>query len=306
MKLNRILFVLMVFYAVNCFAQDIKWTRIEFEKNVSVSVPEGFLVDMGAYYLRGKGRIIYQNSDFLIELDVYDYADPKRAVRNFVSDAWSVEKAETNKVIARRFIYNESPVLDFVLVGTDKYYYKFRIQTENTNNPKVLRFIDSIKIEGKSAFPQNTESAVTDETTVSFSNLKTSSEIKFAESRNTTDINEYKKASSIDEIKKQDAKAEKYSRLPFIVGKSNLFHNLVGSMIARKDLGKVLVKVVLKADGNTGEVAIFSTAEEKITRGIFKQVKKRKFVPAQIDGKNADYIEIIECDLDFSSGKVLN
>jgi hypothetical protein len=302
MKLSRILFVLMVFYAVNCFAQDIKWTRIEFEKNVSVSVPEGFLVDMGAYYLRGKGRIIYQNSDFLIELD----ADPKRAVRKFVSDTWSVDTVETNKVIARRFIYTDSPKLDFVLVGTDKYYYKFRIQTENTDDPKVLRFIDSIKIEGKSAFPQNTESAVTDETTVSFSNLKTSSEIKVAESLNRSDTNEYKKASSIDEIKKQDTKPVKYSRLPLIVGKSSLMQNLIGSIIARKDLGKAVIKVLLKSDGNTGEVTIFSTADEKTTKEIFKQVKNRRFVPAQIDGKNADYVEILEYDLDFSSGRVLN
>jgi hypothetical protein len=304
MKFTKSVFFIFILVTI-CSAQE-KWTRIEFEKNVSVSIPEGFLVDMGAYYLRGKGRIIYQNSDFLIELDVYDYADPKRAVRKFVSDTWSVDTVETSKVIARRFIYTDSPKMDFVLAATDKYYYKFRIQTENTNNPKVLRFIDSIKIEGKSAFPQNTESAVTDETMVSFSNLKTSSEIKVAESLNRSDTDEYKRTSSIDEIKKQDTKPVKYSRLPFIVGKSNLMQNLIGSIIARKDLGKVLVKVTLKSDGNTGEVTIFSTADEKTTKEIFKQVKNRRFVPAQIDGKNADYVEIIECDLDFSSGRVVN
>jgi hypothetical protein len=72
-------------------------------------------------------------------------------------------------------------------------------------------------------------------------------------------------------MKKQDTKPVKYSRLPLIVGKSSLMQNLIGSIIARKDLGKVLVKVTLKSDGNTGEVTIFSTADEKTTKEIFKQ-----------------------------------
>jgi uncharacterized protein with FMN-binding domain len=269
-------------------------------------VPDGFLVDMGTYYPKGKGRIIYHSSDFLIELDVYDYADPKLAVKKFVSDAWSLDKIETDEAIARRFIDDlYSPKLGFVLVGTSKYYYKFRVQTGNMDDPRVLRFVDSIKIEGKSAFPQNIKFAITDEIPVSFSGLTTSTEIKTAENQKIKEREEYIKIASINEIKEQVSEQKKYSRLPFFIGVKLGYKDFVYQMIAKKDLGKVAARVLLKANGEIGEIEIFSKSDEKTTRTIVNQIRKMKFVPAQINGKNVDYIDVIEYDLDFSGRKIL-
>jgi hypothetical protein len=310
MKRLNYIGITILLLTFGCFAQETKWTRIEFEKTVSVSVPDGFLVDLENFYLSSTGRIIYNCSDFEIEIVIYDYYQPRVAVRDHIENATRREKYETDDVIARRFIYTfQEPRLnqDAVIVGTNKYYYKFRVFTKNLEHPYVRRFINSIKINGKSAFPQNIESTTAAENVIRDSDLKTSSEIKLASKRKVNKIAEYAKVASIDEIYKQEVSEKKYSRLPFFVGDEISIDSFFSQSMQRKDYGRLAVCVLLKADGTLGIINIFSISNEKVVKTAIKFIQKLKFVPAQIDGKNADFVKIWDVDLDLGgNGKVIN
>jgi hypothetical protein len=54
-----------------------------------------------------------------------------------------------------------------------------------------------------------------------------------------------------------------------------------------KEIGKVTVGVSFSETGEVGKIALFSTVEEKYIKPIVKSIRHARFIPAQIDAKNA-------------------
>jgi hypothetical protein len=284
MKLNKILFLVIILAAVNCFAQETKWTRIEFEKTVSVSVPDGFLVDVEKNSGDRKFRIMYYIKDFQIELNIYKSDYSKQSVNNYRMETNDSEKIEVEKIIARRLI---STMYDLksnvVVIGTKKLFYNLRVQMKSEDDPIAMQFINSIKINGKIAFPQKSENI--SEVAILDSTLKTSSEIQSAWNRVVSKSEEYTNASSIKEIMKQTNPTEKYLREPIFI--ENPYYSISKNIIPEilsillsgnrgKDLGKIAASVKLLANGETGEIKIFSTADKKMTKFVVRAIRGLK------------------------------
>jgi Gram-negative bacterial TonB protein C-terminal len=296
MKLSRVLFVAMIFCAMNCFAQETKWTQINFEKTVSVSVPDGFLVDMEKNDKDRTYRIFYCGKDFQVWLSVFKHNYSKDKVKHYKMNSNDSEYAEIDKVVARRLISDTSEIkLNMVLIGTKKYYYEFRVNMQNTDSINAKRFIDSVRIKGKQAFPQKIESLST-EKVVSDLDLQTSSEVFNALNRKVDESEEYKKCATLDELLKEFVRLrEKDISLPIILEQPTNFlpNQYISDFSAGKDLGEVTVSVLMKANGEMGEISVFSTSDEIITKSVVKVIRSVKFLPARLDGVNVDYNYVI-------------
>jgi hypothetical protein len=309
MKLNKFLLLITMLAAMSCFAQETKWTRIEFEKSVSISVPGSFLVSLDNNFAKEKFRITSQNSKFLFTLSVFSFDSTKVLVDNFRMTSNDSERLEVDKIVVRRLIYNPSVTTMsrlVILIGTNNYYYNLELKIPNSGFDLVSTVSRSIEINGKPVFSKNVDS-VKPENIINAADLKTSDEIKIAESRKLLLSEEYKKVFSIDEIKKSNALTVKYSRLPFFLETQSSSEDFQSEIFAKKDFGKVIVRVLLKGNGEFGAINVYSTSDEKTVKKIVKLIQRTRFVPAQINAENVDYFHIWEFDLDFSrSGKIIN
>jgi hypothetical protein len=309
MKLSRILFVLMGFYAVNCFAQDIKWTRIEFEKTVSVSVPEGFLVDMEKQnvFVSQKLSVFSSNGDFWFSLKIRDYVNPKRSVIGYRADSNDSERFSSDQAVAKRLIFNKGSFIENkILIGTKRTYYEFNIRIPNNGQARVLalKLIDSIKLGEKTPFPQSIEKA--DVTTVLLeSDLKTSPEVLAAYRREFVENEDFTRVMTATEIiNLQKAENREFSRQVILIdNRFGVAKDRIGQNITLK--GKILVAALFKADGSLGEIKAFYTSDEKTAKAVIKEGKKTKFIPAQVSGKKVDSFHFQLIDLDLLGDKNL-
>jgi hypothetical protein len=305
MKLNKTLFSVILLAAITCFAQDANRTQIEFEKTVSVSVPDGFLVDAEKNDNNRKYRILYYKGNFQIELIVYKSDNSKNEIYRYPVHANDSETVETDKVVARRLIFSEYYFKsNTILISTKKYFYNFRVQMKNQDDPTALRFINSIKINGKSAFPQKVEPTTTTEISMLDTELKTSPEVMAALNRRVIESDEYIKAASSDEIMKNPKlTTANYTSQPIFIEEpfALVMKKLIPQMLSGKSLGEVTVSLQLLANGEIGQVSVFSTADEKTTKMVVRSMRAIKFIPAQIDGKNADYYFFIKNNLNLTN-----
>jgi Gram-negative bacterial TonB protein C-terminal len=296
MKLSRILFIVISFCAVTCFAQEAKWTRIEFEKTVSVSVPDGFLVDMEKNDKNRKYRIFYCRKDFQVWLSVFNHNYSKDEVKHYKMNSNDSEYAEIDKVVARRLISDTSKIkLNMILIGTKKYYYEIRLHMQNTDSIDAKRFIDSVRINGKQAFPQKLD-LLGNEKVVSDFNLQTSVEVLNILNRKIDESEEYNQFATLNELLKEAVQIrEKDISLPIILEQPSQFlpDQYTAEFSAGKNLGEITTSVLIKANGEMGKISVFSTANEIITKAVVKAIRSIKFLPAKLDGVNVDYNYVI-------------
>jgi Gram-negative bacterial TonB protein C-terminal len=309
MKLTRILFVVIILSAVNCFAQETKWTRIEFEKKVSFSIPDGYLVTKASNCKNCGYRFIYYKTNFHIDVEISGsstYYSAKTQVNNFRAESNDSEKIEIDKVIIRRFIFNRKRIKSvIVLIATDDYYYKISVGAEKESDLRLLKLVNSIKINGKSIFPQEIDETLFSENSINGLYLKTSPEVDKALSRQIRENPIYKVVASTSELNNASNFKNNYSRLLFFLEEPSWYRPFYKEMLEKKILGKVTVSATLKADGEIDDIKVVTTVDKKITDLIVKSVQAKKFVPAQIDGKDVDYNFFMEYNLDFSDGNIL-
>jgi hypothetical protein len=296
MKKSKYIFlILILFFAiVTCSAQE-KWTRIEFEKTVSVAVPDSFLVDAEKNDRNRKYRVFAYNSDFQIELNVYKNDNPKVAVNYYRMESNDSDKTEIDGMAVRRLIKFQNKLqINIVLIGTKNFVYAFRVLAENINAILIQRFIDAIKINGKSPFPQQVEPIKTIETLISDSELKSSVEVVNSWNRKISKTEEYEKVTKPDNLLTKPVLDKPYSRtIIFLNDPETLMTKKVTKFIVRSDRPEipkepeqVLALITFLASGEIGTIKVFSTGDEDNTKSIVKSIKSIKFLPAQIDGKN--------------------
>jgi hypothetical protein len=302
MRLSRILFVAIIFCTVTCYAQETKWTRIEFEKTVSVSVPDGFLVDVEkqAVFVNQKIRVFSSNGDFWFSLKIFNYTNPKRSVNGYRSESNDSDRFSSDQAVVRRLIFNKVSLDEnTIIIGTKKNYYEFSIRVPNEGEARTLalKLIDSIKVGEKKLFPQNIEK-IDVATVLLDSDLKTSPEVLTAYQREFKENDEFTRISTAAEIiDMQKADNREFSRQIILIDNHfGVAKNRIGSNITPK--GKILVAALFKADGSLGEIKAFYTSDETTAKAVIKEGRKTKFIPAQVGGKNVDsvYFQLIDLD----------
>jgi hypothetical protein len=293
MKLSRILFVVIILSAVNCFAQETKWTRIEFEKTVSVSVPDGFLVDVEKNDINRKYRIFNLNGNIQIWISVFKHSNSKNLVTGFRMDSNDSEKVVIDDIIIRRLIANLSASKsNVVLIGTKKFLYDFRILMNNDTDTSVLKFIDSIKIKGKPVFPQKFEAKGTSENELLDTDLKTSTEIIAALNRKDSESEDYLKIATFDEPEKNATTGtlqRTFSRQPFLINEAALNLEAFNIMKDTKESGVFSFCIKLRETGEIGEISVFTTFKEETIKKLVRAYRKLRFISPQSNGKNVEF-----------------
>jgi hypothetical protein len=70
----------------------------------------------------------------------------------------------------------------------------------------------------------------------------------------------------------------------------------------------VTVRIQLLANGDTGEVAVFSDADDKAIFEVVEAVRSMKFLPAKLKGKNVDsyYVVLFNGIVGDGSSTIIN
>jgi hypothetical protein len=286
MNLSRILFVALLLSAINCFAQETKWTRIEFEKNAfSVSLPSDMIVDAEKYDKDHKLRIWSVLGETQINLVVSEpNENPKESIRRFgFNGAKETDQSEIDKVYARKILYDTNNTFpSMICVATKKYLYLFAFSSKLNGSVDIAHFLNSIKISGKIVFA--TDKVLPDEAekVVADTELKSSPEVLTALNRVPNNLKAKYETERVSMSIEEIWKPPQMTRMPIFLRKPVFNLN--------KLKGKpVLVRIKLLANGDTGEVTAFSAdADDKTISAVVDAVRTIKFVPAQLNGKNVD------------------
>jgi hypothetical protein len=300
MKITRII-ILTFALAVTCFAQEAKWTRIEFEKNLfSAAFPPEMIVDAEKIEGTQKLKLWSFAEEMQVNLVVYKYDRPKEYLKNLrVGGTSESEQTEIGDVYARKFLFAKNGYYSAqIYLAAKKALYYFSFTSNKADNPKLARFLNSVKTNGKIIFPAEKTSPEEAENTLTDAEIKSTSEVVTAISRVPNNLKENYEIDRVTRSMDAVRKPTPMNRFPILLRKPDpKWDKLKGKM--------VVVRIQLLATGDTGEVKVFSDADDKGIYSAVEAVRSMKFLPARLNGKNVDsyYVYMFNTEVtDGSSG----
>lgn len=289
MKLNKILLLITMLTAMTCFAQETKWTRIEFEKTVfSAALPPEMIVDAEKFERTRMYKIWSYSEGFKVNLVAYKYDRPKEYLKNLrVGGSSESDQIEIGDIYARKFLYSKDGYYSAqIFIATKKALHYFSFTSNETDNINLTRFLNSLKTQGKIIFPAEKPSPEEAENTLIDTQIKSSPEVVTAINRVPNNL---KGNYEVDRVTRVMSKIEK----PNILTKAPI---ILREARGRGDKIKgqlVTVRIQLLANGDTGEVAVFSDADDKAIFEVVEAVRSMKFLPAKLKGKNVDSYYVV-------------
>ncbi len=301
MKHGSILSILFLLFAFTpLFAQEInvstaKWNRIESDdKDFSVAFPPNALIDAEDRQYGQKLRIVaFQNG---VELEIRIIKDPTAKDR-----LQNIQPANGGKVSTYKFgdfsiLQSESisPLKKFdgtFWILKKNTLYNLKITAPTGQELEVLRFLYSVKLQDKPLFVQK-EKIDYPEEKIDVGALKTSPEISEAFNRKI----EKSKINVTYEVASEDlnnAQIPGMTRKVVIVDRP---YPDLGASFRNGVNGKfsVKLKINFRANGQIGDIAVLSVENKDFSKACVEAARKIRFVPAQINGKNADSVEIVD------------
>lgn len=299
-KISFSLFLLFTFVFVS-FGQNqltntkTEWTRIESEnKEVSVSIPSDFLVNTEAENYKKKIAIYGFSKDVEMRFSIIKLDNPKQNLKNIkisedleqLGNSFEINGLSGKNLVSRKTkFYNNT----FFLASKDFLYQISVIAKLNPNKEiipaqEVARFINSIKVNGQQLIvpaKQYTESA---DKIVAASSLKASPEVLEALERKPDKLKTkftYLPESSYQKDQENEEPEQRaiILSLPFV--NLNSYQQGVGSK-------KIILQFTLLANGQVGDVTVFSDASRLLIGNATGRIKNIKFIPAKTNGKFVD------------------
>jgi hypothetical protein len=265
-----------------------KWTRIDLGKNeVSIAVPPGFLVDADK---RANGKIFRiiatengVSMDVALERNTNARIDLISPLQSEQGSAFKIDKIQ-GKVIS-----TSDPKQNFsqrmYLAAGDR-FYTIMIEAPSANSAELTRFLYSILVNGKPLFKRL---ATRDfpEKSVAASDLKTSVEVSEA------------LAKKID----KNASKTVFKKSSEFVPPPEPPHNIVPAIlvdrpypkpsgIPSRSMMEAKVIVTYLANGQIGDVVVYSDADKSFVTACADAARKIKFVPARDGNKSVDYVHV--------------
>lgn len=288
--------VLLVLFLVSAgFAQDrpneVEWTRIDTRDNgISVSFPPGYLVNSEeawdgdpVFSIFAGGRGIYLR--FVASNDVSDryWSRMKDRAKNKGSEF----KVGNVECLSYTSEVDGDGINEAISMRTKKRVYRFSIAARSIRNPDAARFLRSLTIDGKALFPSSEPNSLP-ETTVFLESLETTP--KIAEAMERKRIKQDRKISyhPFSDFVKEEATGQ-FDEPPIIVDAPRHTRSLYS--LARPNGKRTLrgvVRVVLLANGQIGDITVYSDASNSFGRICAAQAKEIRFVPAEKDGESVD------------------
>jgi hypothetical protein len=299
--INTLLIILALSFI--CFAQEAKWTRIEFEKNLfSATLPPEIIVDAEKTEGIRKFKIWSFGEGIQVNLVVYKYDKPKEYLKNLrVGGSSESDQTEIGDVYARKFLFAKSGYYSAqIYIAAKKALYYFSFTSNKTDNANLARFLNSVKTNGKIIFPAEKNSPEVVENMLADIDLKSSPEVITAINRVPNNLKANYEVDRVTRSMNAIEKRTTMTRLPIILREAKAKSDKLKGQL-------VLVRIQLLANGDTGEVAVFSDADDKAIFAAVEAVRSMKFLPAQLKGKNIDsyYVLLYNGEIGDGSSTVL-
>lgn len=310
--MNRLFFTLIfisIFFAASEAQEktaDVskkEWITVQSDdKKLSMDFPSDFIVDTENTEFDRKSRLIGFNDGVIMELTVYKASAKNRFFKNptALNDVNAISFKKDDFDGTRRSKKDAAGHTRTIInLGNDKGVYSIMVRVSKENEEAIGRFLFSIKINGKPLFANPKEQPQTSQT-VLLGSLKSSAEVL-----------EYSKLKS----EKKDRKLIKEMISPEIIpidfkdltsapiilerGKFEGLPNALNRMTQNVGEFKAVVKVSLLANGQVGDIWIYSNSSEDFIKSSAETAKKIKFIPAKKNGISVDSFEIVEYEITF-------
>lgn len=294
-------FIALVFsfvFAANSLAQsnETKWTRYESDDgSFSISFPPNSLIDKE----KGKSgrdlRISGYGNNVSMELVAINMRG-----RPILSGMPEIDGSKSTKYEVDGFTILRYPavtlprIAEKVVVLGNQMLYFISYSAISGTEPELAQFIKSLRIKGK---PVTAGSSVGDEaeTTVRFDKLTTSSAVMDAWERDPGGV-DLIVTREINIVGQADKPVAGMTRRAVIIDRPPPQTGV------RSELESVLrnqgfwsrLRVKLLANGQVGGIVVLVETDKRFERDCVKAARRLRFVPAQINGVNADSEEIIE------------
>ena len=296
-----ILFILFALTQISAQENNVstaKWNRIESEdKLFSIAFPPSAIVDAEDRKYGQKLKIVgFQNG---VEMELALIKDPNvreraRSIRpNDLTQISSMTVGEFSVLQIKPGSSSSSSkkfTTAFWITRKDTLYF-IKINAKTGQEAEVARFLFSIRLQGKPMLVQKEKIELPEEI-VPVNALKTSPEVTEAFERKIEKdkINVAYEASSNE---MNEVEYEGLTRKVVIVERP--FPMLsTGYTDTKKALFSVRLKVTFRANGQIGDITVISIEDKEFSKACVDAARRIRFVPAQINGKNADTVEIVE------------
>jgi len=290
--------------------QAVKWTRIEANNEVSVAVPQGFLVDGEKSKTGTTHRIFAGAGATSIKLNFTDMTILKGRIRRSSAPPELEEGEEVFKAEgldgSRRCSAPGRRVSCTISLISDRYIYTFTVDSLSEKPEIAKTFLASIMVRGKTVLMG--DPAPVSETR-QLAQLTTSPEITMALARTPNDPVKVTQKRLSDFAGDKDLPD---TVLPAVIldwpwptqGMKQINLNRQPNF-GKKRTGKDVVvrgaraTITFLASGEIGEVVIYSNEKKGFIDECIDVVKKIKFIPAREDGKAVDSVQTVSYILNF-------
>ncbi len=308
--MKKFLLILSMIFFVFEYASDAQekseWTRVETaDKDLSVSFPSDFLVDAEKQEDRNQQmRIIGFQNDVVMELAVYDESEPKKRIQQ-ISSAVESKKLGNGKgdFVIKRFSNKDDAeyFYETVFLASDKKFYRLSVHSKDSDKIEFSRFLYSIKVGGKPIFiNKNVAQNDSEKVIVSLAGLKTSPTV--LEALNKKFKSSERKITYIWDTKVTPTENQENWSRPYIILVRPLPSNSVlavkpGYFLRRREgNGDATFKVKLLANGQIGDITVFSKADRALLFDLIEGVKEIRFLPAMKGDKPIDAEWIVKVE----------
>lgn len=301
MKNSFLIFITIFILAVlPVFAQEAeKWLRIETEdKEFSFAFPRTNIIDTEKRDFGQRLRILAFENGVEMEIRFIKDGDAEKRIGRISETGNS--KSEVIKVgdfLIRKFTYNnpsDKKIFNTIVIAKDSNFYSLIVRSKTGQEKELARFLYSIKLNGKPLIARTEEMNFPEET-IAVSALETSPEIVEAEKRKTGKFKgnvTYELLSNAD-----DGETEDLTHKAIILEKPipNFEKpQFPDNGVIQETRINIQIKVQFRADGQIGDMIVYSGSEKHHIKTAIDAARKIRFVPARRGGEFVDSFQIVQ------------
>ena len=284
-----------------------KWVKIETnDKRLSLLFLKDFLVNR--YHLTN----LEKNDRAPKAFQIFGFGEGLRMHFIFFEKKTpfkSINFGNRSKVLKfREFIFNDYQVAwrslkrtedqnaEEFLFASKKNVFILSVWGDKLNRDAILTFVSGIRIDGK-PFIRNPKSLPTIAEQFNISKLKSSSKVVEAHDRKPKKPSRKITYEPFQDRVYGDSSAL-FSHDPLIIQ----YGYFKGGYPNGFDKGKkVLIKFQMLANGNIGDMTVYTSGNKKLARTCIKIVENIRFVPAMVRGKPVNSLQVHGCGAVFKS-----
>lgn len=306
-----LIFALSICFAISALGQESnaanvsKWTAITTAGNqLRFSVPRGHLVDAEKRSRNQRTKIFAFESGVAIEIAYFD-DDAKRRlgyIKPVDGEITYFEKGPFKGLVNFSRPGSKS-YFQKIYLASDQGYYEIGVFAADEKSKCIERFLFSISVAGEPLFKGSKQNDSLDDA-VSISTLQTSSEVLDAVAKKIDKHDTTRETKPFsEELKKYDYSL--LSRQPISLTREVPdFRPEPGGEGFRRYTA--VIKVNVLANGQIGKTTAYSDSDEKFIDSCVNAVRRLRFIPAQMDGKNVDFDYYVDFSLEaitFRTGR---